>query len=616
MTTPATHTTKKRTHTCGELRATHVGAKVTLCGWVDRRRDHGSLVFVDLRDRYGKTQITIDLTTLGAEDKARAETLRAEFVIQVHGDVAARAPEVVNKKLPTGEIEVVARSIAVLNKLDRQLPFDVSAPGLEGDQVALEQRLEHRVFDLRRPIMQQRLMTRHKVVLAIRNYFDAQGFVEVETPILTKSTPEGSRDYLVPSRVHKGNFYALPQSPQLFKQLLMVAGYDRYYQIARCFRDEDLRADRQPEFTQIDLEMSFVEEEDIFRNFEGMFVAIWKAVKGVELKTPFRRLNYEDALLRYGIDKPDLRYGLEIEDVTGIAARSAATFLKDAATATEGKGGAVRGIRVPGGAEKFSRKDLDALPDVVKEKGAKGVAWLKVEAGGKLTGSIAKFFEGALATELLSAFKATAGDLVLVVADKNKDIAAAGCGVLRIHVAKKLDLVDKAKDEFLWVVNFPFFEHDPADNTYIACRHPFTRPKDEDIPSLEQNPLLVHTQAYDLVLNGTELGSGSIRNHDVELQERVFKILGYPPEEQQRKFGFLLDALKSGAPPHGGAAFGVDRICALIQGLDNIRDVVAFPKTSKATCLLTKAPNTVDPAQLKTLNIALIEQPEAAAAKG
>ena len=607
--------TRKRTHTCGELRLTDAGSSVTLAGWVDRRRDHGALVFVDLRDRFGKTQVTIDLTTLDAETRARAESIGKEFVLQVTGEVKAREAAQQNKKLPTGEVEVVAKTIAVFNRSITP-PFDVSAPGAEGDAVDFETRLRHRIFDLRRPVMQQRLLTRAKVVKAIRDYFDGQGFADVETPILTRSTPEGSRDYLVPSRVHKGMFYALPQSPQLFKQLLMIAGYDRYYQIARCFRDEDLRADRQPEFTQIDIEMAFVEMEDIFTTVEGLFAHVWQAVLGKELRRPFRRIDYEESLLKYGIDKPDLRFGLEIVDVTAIAARSGAQFLKDAAASTERKGGAVRGLRVPGGAEKFTRKDLDAMPDIVKEKGAKGVAWVKVEAGGKLTGSVAKFFEGDLAKELLAALQAEAGDLLLIVGDKNKDIAAAGLGLLRLHVGKKLGLIDQNRDEFTWVVNFPFFEHDPSDNTYIACRHPFTRPKDEDIPHLEKEPLKVHTQAYDLVLNGNELGSGSIRNHDLELQERVFSILGYSKEESQHRFGFLLEALRSGAPPHGGVAFGVDRISSLIQGLGNrIAEVVAFPKTSKATCLLTDAPNRVEGDQLKLLNIAHLEPPAPAAPK-
>jgi aspartyl-tRNA synthetase len=600
--------TKKRTHTCGQLRRSDAGSRVVLCGWVDRRRDHGSLVFVDLRDRYGKTQVNLDLAGLDAESKAAAEALRAEFVVRIEGEVVERPGEARNQKVVTGEIEVQARAVQILNRCVTP-PIDVSATAAEGDAVDPERRYTHRLFDLRRPVMQQRLLTRHKVVLAARNYLDLNGFIEVETPILTRSTPEGARDFLVPSRVHAGRFFALPQSPQLFKQMLMVAGYDRYYQIARCFRDEDLRADRQLEFTQIDLEMSFIEEEDIYANFEGLFCSMWKEVLGKELKRPFRRMAYEEAVLRYGIDKPDLRFGLEIEDVTAIAARSGATFLKDAANSTERKGGAVRGIRVPGGAEKFTRKELDALPDVVKEKGAKGVAWIKVEAAGKITGSIAKFFEGEVAADLLRAFKAEAGDLILIVADKNKDIAAAGLGQLRLFVGKKLDLVDKKRDEFLWVTSFPFFEHDPETNTYIACRHPFTRPKDADIPFLEKEPLKVHTQAYDLVLNGWELGSGSIRNHDTELQERVFSILGYSKEQAQHRFGFLLEALKSGAPPHGGAAFGVDRICALVQGLDNLREVIAFPKTSKATDLLTEAPNTVEAAQLKMLHIQLLQPP-------
>jgi aspartyl-tRNA synthetase len=603
----ATHpvlATRKRTRTCGELRLANAGETVTLCGWVDRRRDHGALVFVDLRDRYGKTQVALDLAALDAEARARAESLRPEWVVRISGEVAARPAEARNAKVPTGEVEVHARTIELLNRSVTP-PFDVSAPGAEGDHVDTEQRLTHRIFDLRRPVVQQRLLTRHRIVRAARDYFDGQGFVDVETPILTKSTPEGARDFLVPSRVHAGEFYALPQSPQLFKQLLMVAGYDRYYQIARCFRDEDLRADRQLEFTQIDVEMSFVEEEDIYATFEGLFCHLWKAVLGRDVARPFRRLSYEEAVLRYGIDKPDLRFGLEITDVTDIARRSSATFLQEAASATERKGGAVRAMRVPGAADKLSRKDLDALGPVVAEKGAKGVAWVKVEAAGRLTGSIARFFDAPLAQELLAAVGAQAGDIVLVLADKNRDVAAAGCGLLRLHLGKKLDLVDRSRDEFCWVVNFPFFEHDPSDNSYIACRHPFTRPKDDDIPRLETEPLKVHTQAYDLVLNGWELGSGSIRNHDPALQERVFAVLGYTPEEVSRRFGFLLDALRSGAPPHGGAAFGVDRLAALMQGLDNLREVVAFPKTSKATCLLTRAPSPVAPDLLKLLHIAL-----------
>jgi aspartyl-tRNA synthetase len=597
--------TRLRTHTCGELRLADAGTRVRIAGWVDRRRDHGGVVFIDLRDRYGKTQVLFGHAPMDAELRAKVDELRPEFVVAVEGKVVARGPEWKNPKIPTGEIEVLAESVEVLNRAATP-PFDVAAPADEGDQVQLEQRLRYRYVDLRRPVMQQRLMFRHRAILAIRNYLDGLGFIDVETPILTKSTPEGARDYLVPSRVHPGSFYALPQSPQILKQLLMVAGFDRYYQVARCFRDEDLRADRQPEFTQLDFEMSFVDEEDVFALVEGLMAHLWRALLGKELRTPFRRIAYETALLKYGIDKPDLRFGLEIEDVTEIAARSGASFLQDAARSTDRKGGAVRALRVPGAADRFTRKDLDALPEVAKEKGAKGVAWLRVEAGGKLSGSVAKFFDGPLAAELRNRLGAGPGDLVLIVADKNRDVAAAGMGQVRLHVGKKLDLADRTRDEFLWVVDFPFFEHDPAENTYIACRHPFTRPKDEDIPHLETDPLKVHTRAYDLVLNGTELGSGSIRNHDAALQERVFAILGYSKEEAEQRFGFLLEALRSGAPPHGGAALGLDRFCALLQGLDNLREVLAFPKTSKAADLLMQAPSPVAPAQLRTLGIRLI----------
>jgi aspartyl-tRNA synthetase len=596
--------TRIRTHTCGELRLADAGKTVTLAGWVDRRRDHGGVVFVDLRDRYGKTQVLLDAGN--AALRAKIDELRPEFVIAVTGEIVARGPEWKNPKLATGEIEVAARSLEILNRAATP-PFDVGAPADEGDLVALESRFKYRYIDLRRPVMQQRLQFRHRVILAIRNYFDSLGFLDVETPILTKSTPEGARDYLVPSRVNRGSFYALPQSPQLFKQLLMVAGFDRYYQIARCFRDEDLRADRQPEFTQLDFEMSFVDEEDIYALVEGLMAHLWKTLfPDRKLAVPFRRVAYETAVLRYGIDKPDLRFGLEIEDVTEIAGRSSAQFFQDAARSSERKGGAVRALRLPGAAERFSRKDLDALPDLVREKGAKGVSWLKIEAAGKLTGSVAKFFDAALAAELLAKLGAAAGDLVLFVADKNRDVVAAALGQLRLHAARKLELVDRTRDEFLWVTEFPFFEHDPADNTYIACRHPFTRPKDDDVMHLEEEPLKVHTKAYDLVLNGMELGSGSIRNHDTALQERVFAILGYSKEEAERRFGFLLEALRSGAPPHGGAALGLDRFCGLLQGVE-MREVIAFPKTSKAQDPMTLAPSTVDPAQLATLGVKTIE---------
>ncbi len=615
--------TRKRTHTCGELRAANAGETVRLAGWVDRRRDHGGLVFADLRDRYGKTQIVFSPQELGAEGFARADALRPEYVVKVEGLVAPRPADARNPNLATGEVEVRVRSLDVLNKATTP-PFEVSA-GAEGDEVALEQRFRYRYVDLRRPIMQQRLLFRHKVILEIRRYLDSIGFAEIETPILTKSTPEGARDYLVPSRVHKGMFYALPQSPQIFKQLLMVAGYDRYYQVARCFRDEDLRADRQPEFTQLDLEMSFVEEEDIYALWEGLMAHVWRTcLPAKTLGTPFRRMAYADALARFGIDKPDLRFGLEISDLSDVARRSTADFLKKALEGDKAKGkpGAVRGIRVSlrEGAEKLTRKDLDALPNIVRDYGAKGVAWLRVEAGGALQGTLGKFFDEAARADLVRAFSggdtpprtppgggAEPGDLLLIVADANVDVVATSLGQLRNYHGRKLELVDRSRDEMLWVTDFPFFEYDAKEGTYIACRHPFTRPRDADIPELERAPLQVKTCAYDLVLNGSELGSGSIRNHDPELQERVFAILGYSKEESQRRFGFLLEARRSGAPPHGGAAIGLDRFTAIIQGVE-MREVIPFMKTAKAVDLMTEAPSPADPAQLRMLGIQVIAE--------
>ncbi len=605
--------TARRTHTCGDLRLEHQGRRVRLAGWVDSRRDHGGLVFVDLRDRFGRTQVIVPVKELGPDVAATVAELRAEYVIQVEGDVVARKPELRNAKLATGEIEVFARSIAILNRAATP-PFEVSGAGAgDGEDVQLERRLEHRYVDLRRAGMQRRLMFRHRMLLAMRNHFDEQGFVDVETPILTKSTPEGARDYLVPSRVNPGCFYALPQSPQLFKQLLMIGGFDRYYQIARCFRDEDLRANRQPEFTQLDLEMAFVDEEDIYRTIEGLMAHLWRTVLGKELETPFPRMPYAEALARYGIDKPDLRFGLEIADASAVAGRSQATFLREAIE----KGGAARLLRLPPElASKLTRKDLDGLGAVVRDQGAKGVSWVRVEpapaAGGaapKLQGTIAKFLPEDLTRELLAAAGASAGDLLLLIADPNPDIVATSLGELRNWCGRRLELIDRAHDRFLWVTRFPFFERDPETGSYVNCRHPFTRPRDEDIPGLEAEPLKVKTQAYDLVMNGSELGSGSIRNHDVALQERVFKILGYSKEESERRFGFLLEALRSGAPPHGGIALGIDRFIQLLAQVDNIREVIAFPKTARAQDLMTKAPSSVDPAQLKMLSIQVIPPP-------
>ncbi|GIW70927.1 MAG: aspartate--tRNA(Asp/Asn) ligase [Planctomycetota bacterium] len=602
------HPTALRTTTCGALRLADAGRRVRLCGWVDRRRDHGGLVFIDLRDRYGRTQLVFDPERSGAEVMAAAQRLHVEDVVAASGTVAARAEGARNPRLATGAVEVHVDALEVLNRAAPP-PFEVGAPGREGDEVSMETRMRYRYVDLRRPAMQERLRFRHRLHMELRRALDAQGFIEVETPILTRSTPEGARDYLVPSRVHPGSFYALPQSPQLFKQLLMVAGFDRYFQIARCFRDEDLRADRQPEFTQLDLEMAFVEEEDVFAAIEAALAEIWRALcPGRELSVPFPRLPYDEALLRYGTDRPDLRNPLVIQDVTALAGRAQLEFLRAAAHARD-KGnkpaGAVRALVVPAGAGKLSRKDLDGLGALVAPAGAKGVGWLRVGEDGALSGPLHKGFAGPLAGELMAATGARHGDLILMVADAHAEIAARACGLLRTELGRRLGLVEQRRDAPLWVVDFPYFEYDADTGAMIACRHPFTQPRREDVSYLDSDPLRVRTRAYDLVLNGIELGSGSIRNHDPELQRRVLQVLGYSEQESEQRFGFLLEALASGAPPHGGAALGLDRLCAVLLGLDNLREVVAFPKTTSASCLLTRAPAPVEPAQLKALGIAL-----------
>jgi aspartyl-tRNA synthetase len=604
--------TSQRTTTCGGLRLADAGARARICGWVDRRRDHGGLVFIDLRDRWGRTQLVFDTDVAGGDIFASSHKLRAEDVIAVEGVVVARPEEARSEKLATGDVELHVDALEVLNRSETP-PFPVGAPAREGDDVAMETRMRFRHIDLRRPVMQDRMIFRHKVGMALRHALDDLAFVEVETPILTRSTPEGARDYLVPSRVHAGTFYALPQSPQLFKQLLMVSGYDRYFQIARCFRDEDLRADRQPEFTQLDMEMSFADEEDVYGAIEQVLARIWTELKGRELETPFPRMPYDEAMLRYGSDRPDLRNPLEVRDISAIAARSAFSFLADAAKHKGGRGerdGAVRAVRVPGAAGAMSRKELDALGEVVATTGAKGVGWLKVGDGGALQGPLKKGFADELGAQLVAALEAAAGDLVLVVADANGDIAAVACGKLLTFLGDKLGLVDTSTDKLLWVTDFPYFEYDPDADTYIACRHPFTQPSLENVDQLEEDPLAVRTRAYDLVLNGSEIGSGSVRNHDATLQRRVLKVMGYSDEEAQQRFGFLIEALTSGAPPHAGAALGLDRFCALLLGLDNLREVVAFPKTTKASCLLTHAPANVEHAQLDALGIQLREEVE------
>ncbi len=607
--------TSARTATCGALRAADAGRRVRLCGWLDRRRDHGGLVFADLRDRWGRTQLVFDPEAAGEAVIAASHKLRQEDVIAVEGQVALRPEEARSRKLATGEIEVHVERLEVLNRAETP-PFPISEAAREGDEISMETRMRYRYLDLRRPAVQRRLVFRHRVSAALRRALDARGFVEIETPILTRSTPEGARDYLVPSRVFPGSFYALPQSPQLFKQLLMVAGYDRYYQIARCFRDEDLRADRQPEFTQLDLEMSFVDENDVYTVLEEVLAELWRELKGVELERPFARMRYDEALMRFGTDRPDLRNPLEIRDISEIAADSPFAFLSGPARHKGARGernGAVRALRVPQAAGALSRKELDGLGELVAPTGAKGVGWLKVGEEAALQGPLKKGFPGELAAALCARLEARAGDLVLVVDDTNADIAASACGKLRDWFGDRLGLIDERCDRLLWVTAFPYFEYDPDTDTYIACRHPFTQPALDDVDQLERDPLAVRTRAYDLVLNGAEIGSGSVRNHDAALQRRVLRVMGYSDEDAEQRFGFLLEALRSGAPPHAGAALGLDRFAALLLGLDNLREVVAFPKTTRASCLLTRAPAPVEAAQLAPLGLEVRPAPKAQA---
>ncbi|MBI3723317.1 aspartate--tRNA ligase [bacterium] len=633
-----------RSHALGELGKKHEGAQVTLCGWVDRRRDHGSLIFVDLRDRYGIAQIVLDLACHPGLEKQGASTIRIEEILKVQGKVRLRDAESVRKENPTGEVEVEVSDLVFLARVPQDVknlpvPTGTSADvdAKKGKETDEEVRMQFRYLDLRRPSLQQRIMLRHRICSAFRSWFDSRGFVDVETPFLTKSTPEGSRDYLVPSRIHPGHFYALPQSPQLFKQLLMVGGFDRYYQIVRCFRDEDLRKDRQPEFTQLDLEMTFVTEEDVLREVEGAVEAACHAAASVlepseparakglrAVKAPFRRITFQEALLKYGSDKPDLRFALEIVDVTAECAK-AEGFLKEAATATRtlpgGKaalGGAARALRVPESAEKFSRKDLDSLASVVSDKGIKGVAWLKVvgEKGAKgkdrAQTSLGKLATDELVEALLAAVGGVKGDLVLLIANQKERTAAEAMGLVRLHVAEKLGLREKepARMEFVWAVEFPLFCEDPnREGGYAPESHPFTDPRPEDMDKLESDPLLVRSRHYDLVLNGTELGSGSVRIHTPELQKRIFGILGLSEEVQKRRFGFLLSAFRYGAPPHGGIALGVDRFCAMLSKTPSIRDVIAFPKTNRATDPMTDAPSIAEAEQLGELHIQACSPP-------
>jgi aspartyl-tRNA synthetase len=585
----------QRTHTCGELRESHVGQTVVLNGWVNTYRNQGSLVFIDVRDRYGITQVVFEPER--RELLTAAQELRSEFVVAIKGKVVPRLAGKENRDLPTGMIEVKAEELQVLNRCPTP-PFDVSElPGQE--QANEDLRLQYRYLDLRRPSLQRVLALRHRLNKVIRDYLDKQGFLEIETPLLGRSTPEGARDYLVPSRVFPGQWYALPQSPQLYKQLLMVAGYDKYFQIARCLRDEDLRADRQPEFTQLDVEMSFVEMDDVFRVIEGLTAEIFSRCAGVTIPLPLPRLRYADAMLRYGTDKPDLRYGLEISDLSDLAAQTEFKVFQGAVAG----GGKVRGLNAKGATEKFSRKGLDELEQLVKRFGAKGLAWIKVEAE-KLTSPIEKFLPASVQQTLRQRMAAEPGDLLLVVADK-EDVVCQALTNLRSHLATVLKLYDPSKPNYqiAWVIDFPSFIWDAEEQRWAANHHPFTAPMDEDVDKLETDPGNVRAKAYDLVINGYECGGGSIRIHHPELQARVFARLGMTPEQAKQRFGFLLDALRYGAPPHGGIALGLDRMTMMLAGTGNIRDVIAFPKNQRARDLMTGAPAPVDSRQLKELGL-------------
>jgi len=583
----------KRSCYCGEPRVDGVGRELILGGWVQRRRDHGGLIFVDLRDRSGVIQVVFN-PEIDPASHEKAKQIRSEDVLAVRGSLTKRPPETVNRELSTGEVELSVRELRLLNA--SQVP-----PFLIEDETDANEntRLKYRYLDLRRPQSLGHLLLRYRMTKKIRDYLDSKGFIEVETPVLTKSTPEGARDYLVPSRIYPGKFYALPQSPQLFKQILMVGGLDRYFQIVRCFRDEDLRADRQPEFTQLDMEMSFVQPEDVIDVVEGMITALFKELKGIELKRPFPRFSWEEALSRYGTDKPDLRFNLELIDFSSAFKGSQVKVFSGAIE----KGGLVKGIKVAGGAN-LSRKELDDLTAFVGQYGAKGLAWIKFTEG-DWQSPIAKFLSEKERGEILGLTRAKSGDILFFVADEPKVVYEALAN-LRLHLGEKLGLISEKDYSLLWVVDFPLLEYDPEEKRHVSVHHPFTAPLEEDLPLLEKEPLKVRSKAYDLVLNGVEIGGGSVRIHQVELQKQLLGLLGIGPEEAKEKFGFFLEALGFGAPPHGGIAFGIDRMAMILSGARSLRDVIAFPKSQRAVCLLTDAPSSVDAKQLKELGIKVV----------
>lgn len=584
----------KRTHYCTELSAANVGETVTVTGWVQRRRNLGQLLFITLRDRSGLLQLAFGEET----DKAlfeKAETLRSEYVIAAVGTVRSRGEDA-NKTMKTGDIEIEVKELRILSEAETT-PFEI----VENSDVREELRLKYRYLDLRRPDMQNTIMLRSKTTGAVRRFLEANNFLEIETPMLTKSTPEGARDYLVPSRVHPGNFYALPQSPQIFKQLLMVSGYDRYFQIVKCFRDEDLRADRQPEFTQIDMELSFVDVDDVIGINEKLIQTVFKEVLDVDVQLPIQRLTYQEAMDRFGSDKPDMRYGVELTDLSDVVAGSGFAVFENALA----NGGSVRAINAKGMGD-IGRKQIDSLVKVGQDFGAKGVAWLQVRPDGEEKSSFTKFLNEETIAAIKERMDVTDNDLILVVADKPSVVYAA-LGALRQEVAKRLELVNKDEFRFVWVTEFPLLEYDEEAGRYVAMHHPFTMPMDEDIALMETQPGKVRAKAYDLCLNGYELGGGSIRIYQQDVQEKMFNLLGFTQEEAYERFGFLLNAFKYGVPPHGGLAFGLDRLVMLMAKRDNIRDVIAFPKVKDASCLMTEAPNVVDQKQLDELALMISE---------
>ncbi|MFQ5901118.1 MAG: aspartate--tRNA ligase [Thermodesulfobacteriota bacterium] len=580
----------KRTHYCGEIGKHLIGQEVVIMGWVNRRRDHGGLLFIDLRDREGMVQAVFNPETNPASH-TKAQTLRNEFVVAIKGKVSIRPEETANPNLKTGEVEIIAEEIRILNKAQTP-PFSIEDEG----EVSEFLRLKYRYLDLRKQTLQKNFILRHKLTKKVRDFLSDKGFLEIETPMLTKSTPEGARDYLVPSRVNPGHFYALPQSPQLFKQILMISGFDKYFQIARCFRDEDLRKDRQPEFTQVDIEMSFIGQEEIFGLMEEMMAGIITEALGKEVNAPFPRMTYEESIKRFGLDTPDIRYGLELQDITSVIKDTDFMVFKK----TVEKGGMVKAINAKG-CSGFSRKELDDLTQFVGVYGAKGLAWIKITEDG-WSSPIAKFFGEEVRKGIDNLLKGEDGDIYLFVADSSQ-VVNASLGNLRINLAKRLDLIPSDTYSFIWVTDFPLLEYDEDEKRHTAIHHPFTAPLDEDIKKLDTAPLEVKARAYDVVLNGIEIGGGSLRIYQKDIQTKVFEKLGIGEEEAKEKFGFLLEAMDYGAPPHGGIALGLDRLVAIICGVDSIRDVIAFPKTQKALCLMTYAPSEVDKRQLDELSI-------------